>query len=99
MLGYLSCIEEMLLPEKGRSIPLIPYYAALMHYQIEWVRELPRVLLHMGEKYLSIKEDIAKEEPAKEESAKKQHLLILCQYMKVPDILILAGVIFSIVLI
>ncbi|KAF3322916.1 testis-expressed sequence 10 protein isoform X8 [Carex littledalei] len=83
MLGYLSCIEEMLLPEKGRSIPVIPYYAALMHYQIEWVRELPRVLLHMGEKYLSIKEDIATEEPAKEESAKKQHLLILCQYMKV----------------
>lgn len=95
LLGYLSCVEEMLLPEK-----VGPYYAIMVHYQIEWVRGFPRVLLHLGEKYLSVKEDIAKEEPAKEESAKKQqHLMILGQYIKVLDLLILTSMLFSIVLI
>jgi hypothetical protein len=80
LLGYLSCVEEMLFPNKGGR-----YYALL--YQIEWVREFPHVLLHLGDKYLSVKEDISEEEAAKEECAKKEQYLILGQYIKVPDFL------------
>ncbi|KAJ4817365.1 ARM repeat superfamily protein [Rhynchospora pubera] len=79
LLAYLSCVEEMLLPEKGRSISGVPDYVFLVRYQIEWIREFPRVLLHLGDKYLSVKENTSKEESAK----KEQHLLMLGQYMQV----------------
>ncbi|KAJ3700007.1 hypothetical protein LUZ61_003712 [Rhynchospora tenuis] len=79
MLAYLSCVEDMLLPEKGWSIPGIPDYVFLVRYQIEWIREFPRVLLHLGDKYLSVKENSPKEDSAK----KEQHLLMLGQYIQV----------------
>ncbi|KAJ3679485.1 hypothetical protein LUZ60_017496 [Juncus effusus] len=44
ILSYLSAIEEMLLPETRVD------FSILVNYQIFWIRELPKILLKLGEK-------------------------------------------------
>lgn len=54
---FLGAIKEMILPTASCSM-LLCNYSEMLNFQVDWLRELPRIVCSIGDKHVDISKDI-----------------------------------------